>query len=240
MSSRPFMPAFAPAGAAVATGAVFPSAMNRSSRERSPALCHLSSRLLREAELDDAIEAAGGGRHELRHRPRLPVRIAAMTPPGSPRKTPLPRDHLVEHRPEGEHVGAGVDLLPLELLRRHVLDGADHGALGRQAPARRVGVDVISPTSPAADRFREPEVEELHARPREHHVAGLQVAMDDPLPVRRVQGVGDLRADSQRLIERERPSRAARPASRPRASSMTNSRIAVLGRCRRGCRCAGG
>ena len=54
-----------------------------------------------------------------------------------------------------------------------------------------------------SDRLREAEVEELHARPGEHHVAGLQVAVNDPLAVRLVQGIGDLDAAAQRLVERQ-------------------------------------
>ena len=54
-----------------------------------------------------------------------------------------------------------------------------------------------------SDRLRQAEVEELHARLRQHHVAGLQVAVNDPLAVRLVQGIGDLDAAAQRLVERQ-------------------------------------
>jgi len=38
------------------------------------------------------------------------------------------RRHLVEHGTEGKNVGAGVRFLSLDLLRRHVLDGANDAA----------------------------------------------------------------------------------------------------------------
>ncbi len=54
-------------------------------------------------------------------------------------------------------------------------------------------------------RLREAEVEELHARLRQHDVAGLQVAVDDAGVVRRVEGRRDLDRDLQELLRRERP-----------------------------------
>ena len=117
-----------------------------------------------------------------------------------------PGDHLVEHGAERENVRARVGLLALELFRRHVLEGpedrsglrevrgAGDGRQRRQARLLRHG----------GHRLGESEVEQLHARLREHHVAGLQVPVHDPLPVRLVERVGDLDPEAQRLVERER------------------------------------
>ena len=66
---------------------------------------------------------------------------------------------------------------------------------GRLLPSGRVERPLKS--------LGETEVEELDSRLREHHVAGLQVAMHDPAPVRLVQRVGDLPADTKRLFEGE-------------------------------------
>ena len=41
-------------------------------------------------------------------------------------KRPHPRRHLVEHRAQGELIGAEVDLLAAGLLGRHVADGAQN------------------------------------------------------------------------------------------------------------------
>src|ERR1700686_303099 len=40
----------------------------------------------------------------------------------------LARCHLIEHRSKGEDVRAGVSLFAFDLLRRHVLNGADDAA----------------------------------------------------------------------------------------------------------------
>ena len=54
-------------------------------------------------------------------------------------------------------------------------------------------------------RLGEAEVEDLDlAVRRELDVRGLQVAVDDPLLVRRLEGLGDLAGDGEGLVERER------------------------------------
>ena len=79
----------------------------------------------------------------------------------------------------------------------------------RQARLRRRG----------RHRLREAEVEQLHARLRDHHVAGLQIPVHDPLPVRLVQRVGDLRSRSAASARA-----AARPCAR-RSLSVSPSSI---------------
>ena len=49
---------------------------------------------------------------------------------------------------------------------------------------------------------RQPEVEQLGAGLRQHHVARLEVAVNDPLAVRPLQRLGDLHAVRDRLVER--------------------------------------
>ena len=122
----------------------------------------------------------------------------------------LPGRHLVEHRAEREDVRPRVGLLALELLRRHVLERAEDraflrqvGVLRRQRGQPRLRLDR------RRHRLRQPEVEQLHARLRQHDVAGLQVPVHDPLPVRLVQCVGDLDAVPQRLLQRQRTLREA-------------------------------
>ena len=60
------------------------------------------------------------------------------------------------------------------------------------------------------DELRQPEVEHLHrAIGPDFDVRGFQIAMDDPLLVRRRQRLGDLLRDWQRLVERNRSARDA-------------------------------
>jgi hypothetical protein len=73
-----------------------------------------------------------------------------------------------------------------------------------------VGEFVRSCAAPlaASVAFARPKVEHLHvAIVRQPDVSGLQIAMDDPLLMRRVEGVGHLLRDRERLVERERAAR---------------------------------
>jgi hypothetical protein len=49
----------------------------------------------------------------------------------------------------------------------------------------------------------QPEVEQLRAARGQHDVAGLQIAVDDPVAVCLVEGVGDFDGVAERPIERE-------------------------------------
>ena len=94
-------------------------------------------------------------------------------------------EHLVEHEPEREDVGAMVERLAHDLLGRHVLRRAQQDA-GLRLHRRLV-------------QARDAEVHDLHAPVGEHHdVAGLHVAVHDAALVR----------DRERL---RRPRRRSRP-----------------------------
>ena len=61
---------------------------------------------------------------------------------------------------------------------------------------------------PGAHQLRQAEVEHLHrAVGRDLDVRGLEIAVDDPLLVRRFERLGDLPRDRQRFVERNRPAR---------------------------------
>ena len=105
----------------------------------------------------------------------------------------LTSDHLVGDRAKGEDVAARVSVPCFELLRRHVVQRADQGAHRRQG--RRYRRD-------GRHHLCDPEIEQLHARLCQHHVAGLQVSMDDPCPMRPIERVGDLNRHRERLRER--------------------------------------
>jgi hypothetical protein len=80
------------------------------------------------------------------------------------------------------------------------LDRSKHAALTGQRRDRRLARVVVVGLVEKSD---EPEVEELHAGGRQHDVARLQVAVHEPLLMRRVNGVDDLSGDLERFGHRD-------------------------------------
>ena len=72
-------------------------------------------------------------------------------------------------------------VLAFELLGRHVLERAEDRALLRQVPAAVGSAVSLDGGAGGRHRLGEPEIEQLHARPRQHHVGGLQVPVHDAL-----------------------------------------------------------
>ena len=104
------------------------------------------------------------------------------------------RQRLEEDAAERVHVGATVDVVPPDLLRRHVVDGSQEMTVGRPA---------------VGDALRQPEVGEVDVLAPilavEQDVRRLDVAVDEPSGMRGIERVGDLARD------RERPRRLERP-----------------------------
>ena len=101
-------------------------------------------------------------------------------------------EHLEEHDAEGVDVRRRGGLLAARLFGAEVVDRAE-----RRPGQRHLGL---------GDGPGDPEVGDLHAAvAREHDVAGLHVAVDDPPGVGGRQGAGDLRGDPGGLARRERP-----------------------------------
>jgi hypothetical protein len=125
-----------------------------------------------------------------------------------PRKRPFTGDHFVEHAAEGEDICPGISRRALQLLRRHVVQGAQQcPCTGQWTQRGELGEPCTGDLNP---RFREAEIEQLRSGLRQHDVAGLQVAVDDAGLVRPCEGVGDLDADLEGLVERELPTNEAR------------------------------
>ena len=181
---------------------------NKAEHDRD-VLCVLPSglRVLREADAHDTVEGRWGqglhrgDRRRFRGQDRRGQAGAARA-----RERPPARGHLVEDHPEREHIGPGVHRLALELLGRHVLEGADHRALARERLQGRVQRRHLGRLAPsvALEEPRHPEVQKLGSRPREHDVRGLQVAMDDSPPVRRAERAGNLPAETKHLFRGQR------------------------------------
>ncbi len=85
--------------------------------------------------------------------------------------------------------------------------------------------DTFGALRDGCHRFRQAEVQHLHGAVRAHlDIRGFEIAMDDPLLVRRFERVRDLLRDRQRFVDRDRP-RAMRSASvAPSTSSITSAR----------------
>jgi anti-sigma factor ChrR (cupin superfamily) len=73
--------------------------------------------------------------------------------------------------------------------------------------ATAVGASLAAPIGKRRrHRLGQAEVEQFHARGRQHHVRRLQVSMHDTLTMRLSQRFRDLDAEAQHLLERERSS----------------------------------
>ena len=147
--------------------------------------------------------------------------------------------HLVEDAPERKDVGSGVHVPPLELLRRHVMQGAEDGPCAvRGRASAAASRSRRGPPGEWAAGFASPKSSSL-APPPSAHVCRLQIAVDDAMRGERRRVRRRLSTRSQRLVERQRPSAPSRAASvSPSSSSMTRKARAVAARRRHApCRC---
>src|SRR6516162_3419386 len=111
----------------------------------------------------------------------------------------LAREHLVENGAESEDVAAGVCLFTPQLFGRHIRQRANH--LRTLSEGHGQGLVIGRHGSPV---FGQTEIEQLRPGLGQHNIARLEVAMDDPLAVRRVERTRNFDADLERLVERER------------------------------------
>jgi hypothetical protein len=103
----------------------------------------------------------------------------------------MARQQLVSGDAEGKDVGQGVGIHPLQLIGRHVFDGAEDEA--RRGVARPGRIQIAG----------DAEIENLGAAVVEqHHVGGLHVAVYHALLVREAQPLGDLEQDAHLFKQR--------------------------------------
>ena len=162
---------------------------------------------------------------ELRARPRrldLPDHPQHLQEPGRlqllPRERHAAGQELVEDRPQGVDVGAGVDveIVQLRLLRRHVFQRADQRAdLGVDAPIGQ----------PRAGGLGDAEVDHLGHRPAvvegDQDVRRLQVAVDHALLVGVLHRLADRHEQRQPLAGDSRARSQYSVIGTPLISSIT-------------------
>ncbi len=103
---------------------------------------------------------------------------------------PASGEHLEQDDPQGVHVRGAGHLVAACLLGTEVM----------HRPERRAGDGHRG----LADRPRDPEVGDLHvAGVGDHDVARLHVAVDDPLPMRRLQRARGPDRDANRVVGRQ-------------------------------------
>ena len=102
----------------------------------------------------------------------------------------LSAQHFIQHHAEREDVGPRIDRFALGLLGRHVGHGAQDLARRGQDSNNRRG--IYGAAVGLSGAFGETEIEDFHAGGRDHHVAWLQVAMNDAARVSGGQCVRDL------------------------------------------------
>ena len=165
------------------------------------------ARLLREAARDQVRDrGADLGQHRVEPRRRVldVLEQDHHRVVGARRERRLAGDQRVQAAAERVDVGRGGDLRALALLGRHELGRAEHRAFARRARRRgaarlRVRLDEPGDAEVAElDDLAGRVGVELDARAHEHHVVGLEVAVDDAEPVRLGQRAATVGDDAER------------------------------------------
>ena len=117
------------------------------------------------------------------------------------------RRHLVEDQAEREEIRARVERLAAQLLRRHVCHGAHGDAVAGQQGVGRSRRPERPDTGCRSGGLGQTKIENLGSAAGQKDVGRLDVAMQDPATVRRVEGIGDAQANLDHLGHVERAAR---------------------------------
>src|SRR5262245_51916080 len=162
--------------------------------------------ILAQAAVDDARELRWGSGRDLENgwRRVFQDRRDRLQRSGA-RKRLAPGDHLVEQYSKAEDIGARVYLAAFGLFRRHVTDRADDQAcVGKLRDGARRDLGSRLARLLLLDQLGEPEVEDLDAAVvGNHHVARLEIPVDDAGTMGGRETVGDLDADAQYATDRK-------------------------------------
>ena len=137
------------------------------------------------------------------------------------------RRHLVEHRAERDRCRCARPPPALRAARAPCTGRAeDHALHGQRSRCVGGASSDAAGARARAGELRQAEVEQLGAAPSSSMtLPGFRSRWMMPLPVRAVERVGDLDADTQRLVERQRAAlQPLRPASRLRGTPSRGSR----------------
>ena len=131
----------------------------------------------------------------------MPDQVDGVQVCGSVERQPSGR-HLIKHDAQREKVSSVVEWRADSLFGAHIGDCAHHDARRCCRLARDV---VCCAYYRWLVDLRQAKVQYLGlAARRDHHVGGLDVAVDDAAFVRGVQGVGDLAPELRNVVERDR------------------------------------
>ena len=124
---------------------------------------------------------------------------------GASRESALAGGHLVEDKPEGKQIGAGVKLFAADLFGGKIGRCAERccRAVWIRACRRRSSICVsVRRCFRTLYEFGDPEVQNLRlAALRNKNVGGLNVAMNDAFLVRGIQAVGNLDGVIDQLMQ---------------------------------------